>query len=58
MKVTDGQLELAAALDVDLLVAVDQNVGDGRVLQQRLERPQPEDLVEHFGDDLVALDAR
>jgi hypothetical protein len=43
-----GQLELALALDVDLVVAVDEDVGDGRLLQQRLERPQAENLVEHL----------
>ena len=34
------RLEHAVALDVDALVAVDQDVVDGRVLQQRLDRPE------------------
>ncbi len=33
-----GQRELAAALDVDLVEAVDQDVGDRRLLEQRFER--------------------
>ena len=27
---------------------IDQNVGDGRVLQQRLQRPQAKHLVQHL----------
>ncbi len=34
-------LEQAAALDIDAFVAVDQDVADGAVLEQRLERPEP-----------------
>ena len=37
-----GEFEQALALDIDLLVAVDQNVRDRRVLQQRLERTETE----------------
>ena len=44
-------LEHAAALDVDLLVRVDQDVADRRVAQQRLERPEAEDLVEDVAED-------
>ena len=44
-------LELAAALDVDLLVGVDQDVADRRVAQQRLERPEAEDLVDDVAED-------
>ena len=51
-----GQFEQALALDVDLLVAVDQNVGDGRVLQQRLERAQAEDLVQNLFGDLLLFE--
>jgi len=36
-------------------MAVDQNVGDGGVLKQRLERPQPRHLVEDLGDEVVEL---
>ena len=36
-----GQFQLAAALDIDHARAVDQDVGDAVVAQQRLERPEP-----------------
>ena len=52
-----GQFEQTLALDVDLLVGVDQNVGDGGILQQRLERPQAKDFVQHFIADLLLFDA-
>ena len=48
-------LEHAAALDIDAFVAVDQDVGDGRVLEQRLERAEPGHLVEDLGDEVVEL---
>ena len=51
-----GQFEQAFALDVDLLVAVDQDVGDGRVLQQRLERAEAEDFVQNLVGDLLLLE--
>jgi hypothetical protein len=47
--------EAPVALDEDLLVGIDQNVGDRVVLQERLERPEPEEFVEDFVDQLVAL---
>ena len=43
-------LELALALDVDLVVAVDQDVRDVRVGEQRFERPEAEQLVEDVDD--------
>ena len=49
------RLQHAAALHVDLVGGVDQDVGDGVVLEQRLERAQAEDLVEDFLGDAVAL---
>ena len=51
-----GLLELAVALDVDLVVAVDQDVGDRRIAQQRLERPEAEQLVEDVRDQRLALE--
>ena len=45
----------AAPFDVDRLVGVDQDVADGRILQQRLERAEAEDFVEHFLGEAVAL---
>ena len=50
-----GRLEHAAALDIDAFVAVDQDVVDGRVLEQRLERAKAGHLVENFGDEVVEL---
>ena len=49
-----GQRQLAALLDVDLVVAVDHDLGDGAVGEQVLERPEAERLVEHRLDDLAA----
>ena len=48
-------VELAAALDVDVLVGVDQDVADRRIAQQRFERPEPEDLVDDIAKNRVAL---
>jgi hypothetical protein len=45
------RLENAAALDIDAFMAVDQDIADGRVFQQRLERPEARHLVENFGDE-------
>ena len=50
-----GPAQAAAALDVDALRAVDQNVGDGRVAHQDLERADPEGLVEDLADQALAL---
>ena len=50
-----GLFHLAAALDVDVLRAVDQDVADRRVLQQQLERAEAERLVEHLFDQPLAL---
>ncbi len=48
-------LELAEALDVDLLMGVDKNVAHGRVLEQRLDRPEPGQLVENLGGEILEL---
>jgi hypothetical protein len=40
-----GQLELAVPLDVDLARAVDHDLGDRLVAEERLERPEADDLV-------------
>ena len=50
-----GQLELAAALDIDLLGAVDHDVGDGLVGEQRLERTEAQHVVEQQLDQLALL---
>src|SRR3954454_24327987 len=49
LEVDLGLLELSKALDEAFLVGVDQNVGDGRVFQQRLDWPK----AGHFIDDLI-----
>ena len=50
-----GALQLAVTLDVDALEGIHQDVRDRRILDQRLERAQPEDLVEHLPDEHLAL---
>ena len=43
--------EAPFALDVHLIVPVDQDVRDVRILEQRFERPEAEDLVQNVGDE-------
>ena len=50
-----GQLDLALALDVDLVRAVDHDVGDGVVLEQRLERPEAHHVVDQQPHDRAQL---
>ncbi len=50
------QVELAAALDVDLVRPVHHHFGDILVGQQRLERPQPHHVVDEVGDEALLLD--
>ena len=45
------KFKLSGALDVDPVEAVDQDIGDGLVFQQRLERAQAKDLVENFAGE-------
>jgi len=52
-----GLLQLAAALDVDLVRPVDQDVADRRILEQHLQRSKAERLVEHLVDEALALHA-
>ena len=52
-----GLFQLAAALDIDVLRPVDQDIADRMVLEQHLERPQAERFVEHFLDQPLALAA-
>jgi hypothetical protein len=51
-----GQLELAAAFDIDLLCAVDHDVGHGLVLDQRFERAEPEHVGDQRVDEFALLD--
>ena len=48
-------LELALALDIDLVGAVDHDVGDGLVGQQRLERTEAQHVVEQQLDEVLLL---
>src|SRR5882724_6349698 len=50
-----GRLQLTVALDVHLLVGIDQNVRHLGILHQRLDRAQAEDLVQHLPDQLLPL---
>ena len=52
-----GQLQPAFTLDVDLLRAVDHDLGDGLVAQERLERAEAEDLVGDLLEHAHALGA-
>ena len=52
-----GQLQAAAALDVDLARAVDHDFGDGLVAEQRLERTEADDLVRDLLEHADALGA-
>ena len=50
-----GPVQLARALHVDVLVVVDQDVGDRRVVQQRFQRAVAEHLVLDVDDELFFL---
>ena len=40
--------QFAGAFDVDAVEAVDQNIGDGGILEQGFQRAQPEDFIENL----------
>ena len=48
-------LELAGPFDVDLVRAVDHDLGDGLVLEERLDRAEAGDVVDHLVHELLAL---
>src|SRR5262249_57546256 len=48
-------LELAASLDVNFAGSVDEDVGDRRILHERLDRAEPEGLVLDLDDEIVTL---
>jgi hypothetical protein len=50
-----GQFQLAAPLDVDLAVGVDQDVGHAGIGQQRLQRAEAEHLVLDVARQVLAL---
>ena len=51
-------VDLAGPLDVDLGGAVDHHLGDRLVLEERLQRPEARDLVDHLVDEAQPLFAR
>ena len=53
LEANGGRFEHALALDIDAFMAVDQNVVDGGVLEQRFERAEPRHLIENLGDEVV-----
>ncbi len=50
-----GRFELAKALHVDVLVCVDQDIGDGRILEERFDRAKAGQLIEHFLNEIPEL---
>ena len=55
LNTTLRQLEHAVALDVDLIEAVDEDVGNRRIAEQLFERAEAEQLVEHVGREALAF---
>ena len=51
-------LDLSVALDVDVGRAVDHDLGDSRVGEERLQRPETGDVVDHLADEAKPLLAR
>ena len=47
--------QFAVAFDEHLVVAVDQDIADRGLLEQRFERPETQHLVEHLFDDAALL---
>ena len=56
LKYRVGFLEPAVSFDVNLVVAVHENVRDLGIRKQRLQWTQPEDLVQHVDDERIALE--
>src|ERR1019366_8761592 len=50
-----GFLQSAGALDIYLSVRVHQDVVDGGILEQRLQRPQAKDFLQHLPRQAVSL---
>src|SRR4029450_9854763 len=49
-----GLFQQAFTLDVNPLIGIDQNIGNGWIGQKRLQRTQPEYLVQHLLDEAFA----
>ena len=58
VKVFSERVNLALALDVDLVGVVHHDLADLLVGEEGLERPEAERLVEHVGEQLLAIDVR
>src|SRR5208282_1222766 len=50
-----GDFEFAGALDVHAVEAVNKNIGNGGIFEERLERAQAKDFVEDLARQLLAL---
>ena len=50
-----GGLELARPFHINLVVAVDQNIGDGGVLEQGFQRAQAEDFIQNLARKTLPL---
>src|SRR4051794_28259097 len=58
MKTDAGQFQEPLPFDIHLPMPIDQDVRHGRIAEQRLERPQTEDLMQHLVADLQLLRCR
>src|SRR2546430_4474374 len=54
-KAQPGSLEFPATFYVDLIEAIDQDVGDAGIFQKRLERAQAEDFIQNFPRKALTL---
>src|SRR5712671_7410417 len=45
------RFEHAPTFDIDAFVAVDKNIADGRILEQRFERAKPDQLIDDFSNE-------
>ena len=50
-----GFFEQAGSLNIDVLSSVNEDIRDRRVVQERLERTEPEQLIEDFTNELLAF---
>ena len=53
-----GEFQFAHALDKDLRGTIDHNLGDGLILMQGLNRPQPQHIVDDIVHHLRTVAAR
>ena len=55
LEANQRRLQHTGTLDIDLLMAVDQNVVDHGVFEQRLDRTEAGHLVENLGNEILEL---